>query len=76
MITVIQRSESDTAGIGEGSLCCAVVRGASARALLAGSISMIVVVTRTLRAAGRTAPSLNCAKNSSLSKDGLRRRYV
>jgi hypothetical protein len=33
MIAVVQCSESDTAGIGEGSLCCAVVRGGFCKGL-------------------------------------------
>jgi hypothetical protein len=33
MILIVQRSESDTAGISEGSLCCAVVRGSFCKGL-------------------------------------------
>jgi hypothetical protein len=74
MITVVQRSESDTAGIGEGSLCCVIGRGSFCKGL-AGLVYLYDCSStrRHERRLAGTAPSRFSAKNSPLSIDASRR---
>jgi hypothetical protein len=74
MIPIIQRSKSDTASIGEGSPCCAVVRRSFCKGL-AGWVHFYDRGGNT-RHHGRLAalgPHQDCAKNSPLSEDVLRK---